>query len=131
MTTIVIARILFGGFFMVMGFDHFSRLKLMTPWTATKNVPRPKLAVVSTGLLIIFCGLSLVLGVYVRLAAILLMFFLVIITPIMHNFWAIEDPMQKMSEMHHFLKNLALIGGLLLTFAIPEPWYWSLFGTVQ
>jgi putative oxidoreductase len=34
-----------------------------------------------------------------------------------HRFWEIDDPKQKSMQLTQFLKNLGLIGGLLLVLA--------------
>ena len=47
-----------------------------------------------------------------RAAAILLALYLVPVTLTMHNFWAVTGAAQQ-EQMFNFLKNLALIGGLL------------------
>jgi len=44
----------------------------------------------------------------------------------MHDFWRIEDPMQRMGEQINFTKNLALLGGAAFAAAVPEPWPQSL-----
>jgi len=43
----------------------------------------------------------------------------------MHNFWAVQDPMQKMGEMINFTKSMALAGSALMFLAIPQPWPFS------
>ncbi len=43
----------------------------------------------------------------------------------MHNFWAVQDPMQKMGDMVNFTKNMALVGYTLMILAIPQPWVYS------
>jgi uncharacterized membrane protein YphA (DoxX/SURF4 family) len=48
-----------------------------------------------------------------------------VITPVMHNFWAITDSAQRMADMINFTKNLALLGGALMMVAIPTPWPYS------
>jgi len=60
------------------------------------------------------------------------------VTLVMHRFWAYEGTAQ-MEQMFNFLKNLAIIGGLLELAAVgAEQWsldalsprrHWSAFGT--
>lgn len=57
-------------------------------------------------------GLSLLLGYGARFGAILLVLFLIPATLIFHDFWTYEGQAMQ-NQMQHFLKNLALIGGLL------------------
>jgi hypothetical protein len=40
----------------------------------------------------------------------------------MHNFWKDEDPQMKMADRINFMKNMALLGALLMLLAIPLPW---------
>jgi uncharacterized membrane protein YphA (DoxX/SURF4 family) len=40
--------------------------------------------------------------------------FLLGATPAMHPFWTIADPQQRMGEQVNFLKNLALLGSVLM-----------------
>jgi hypothetical protein len=51
--------------------------------------------------------------------------FLAVVSPLMHNFWDIGDPVQRMNEMGNFLKNMALFGASLMMFAVPLPWPYS------
>ncbi len=39
----------------------------------------------------------------------------------MHDFWRAEDPNQKMNDMTHFMKNLALAGSTVVLMGIEEP----------
>ena len=43
-----------------------------------------------------------------------------------HNFWAVHDQQAKQGEMINFLKNMAILGLLLMTLAVPRPWLMSL-----
>ncbi|MGD9126538.1 MAG: DoxX family protein [Planctomycetia bacterium] len=58
-------------------------------------------------------GLSVLLGVKARLGALALLIFLLPVTLIFHDFWQYADLEQTM-QMIHFLKNLAIMGGLLV-----------------
>ncbi|HEY4604754.1 MAG TPA: DoxX family membrane protein [Blastococcus sp.] len=59
-------------------------------------------------------GLLLALGKLPRLAALLLSASLVPTTVAGHRFWEANDPQEKAGQSVHFLKNLGLLGGLLL-----------------
>lgn len=73
----------------------------------------PSVAVALTGLMLLAGGLSVVLGVWPVIGLVLLILFLVPVAFIMHNFWAVEDPMQRQAEQVNFMKNLALAGAAL------------------
>src|SRR5439155_925435 len=69
-------RILYGGFFALAGLDHFRHVGFMMPYTASKGVPAPRLAVLGSGTLIILAGLSIMLGYHPTWAVVLLTVFL-------------------------------------------------------
>jgi uncharacterized membrane protein YphA (DoxX/SURF4 family) len=69
-----------------------------------------------TGVMIIVGGLGVILGVYIDLAALLLVFFTLPTAFLVHHFWTDED-MLKTVEMSMFLKNLSITGGALIVFA--------------
>jgi uncharacterized membrane protein YphA (DoxX/SURF4 family) len=66
-------------------------------------------------------GVLLAIGVVPRLSAAVLAASLVPTTLAGHRFWAEEDPQARATQRVHFLKNLGLLGGLLLVVAGSEP----------
>ena len=54
-------------------------------------------------------SLALILGIYTRCAAIVLIVFTILATLMFHNFWA-SPPAQVTAQTVQFLKNLELIG---------------------
>ena len=103
----ITGRILFGGFFLMSGANHFMKLSAMTQYAQSKGVPSPKLAVMATGLLLMLGGVGFILWRYLLIASLLLIVFLVFVSFIMHRFWKEEDPGAKMVEMTNFMKNMA------------------------
>ena len=83
----LIGRILFGGFFVMNGFNHLTKTGMMAGYASSKNVPMAKLAVIFTGLMILLGGAGIVLGVYIKLSVTLLVIFLFFVSFKMHNFW--------------------------------------------
>ena len=58
-----------------------------------------------------------------RFGAWLIALFLVGVTPMMHRFWTVPDPMMHQMKMVMFMKNLAMLGGALLITQIGSgPW---------
>src|SRR6516162_7049663 len=122
----LIGRVIVGGFFLMNGFNHFAQLNMMTGYAKSKGTPAPALAVGGTGVLLFLGGLSLLLGYHPTIGAGLLVIFLLGVSFGMHNFWTIQDPQAKQGEMINFLKNMAILGLLLMTVAIPRPWLMSI-----
>ncbi len=123
----LIGRILFGGFFIMNGVNHFLHLKNMVGYSQSKGIPMPKTAVIGTGVLLILGGLGIVVGAYIPYAVACLALFLIPTTFMMHQYWKIQDPMARMGDQIHFMKNMALLGAALMLLAIPMPWVFSLF----
>ena len=122
------ARVLFGGFFIINGINHFTKSEMMTGYTASKGVPFPKIAVLLSGVVILLGGLGILLGIYIGWSVALLAVFLLVATFKMHNFWTIQDPNARMTDMIMFMKNVALLGGALAFLFVPGPWMYSLAG---
>lgn len=120
----LIGRILYGGFFIMNGLNHFLKSEALKGYAATKGV-KP-FWVYFSGLLILLGGLGILLGVYVQLAVLFIAVFLIAVSFIMHNYWRDTDPNMKMSDMVNFMKNMALLGAALALLAIPTPWSYSL-----
>jgi putative oxidoreductase len=113
-------RVMFGGYFLYSGIRHFADRDMMAGYAASKGVAWPKAAVVGTGAMLVLGGLSLLTGVKQKVGASLVTTFLTGVTPMMHDYWNVEDQGQRMSEMVNFTKNLALIGGAAFAAAIAE-----------
>jgi putative oxidoreductase len=116
MQTVVmyLGRILFGGFFIMSGYNHFAKLSMMAGYTQSKGVPAAKAAVAFTGLLLLIGGVSTLFNFYPIVGLTALVLFLVPTTFLMHAYWKIQDPMARMGERVNFMKNLALLGGTLI-----------------
>jgi uncharacterized membrane protein YphA (DoxX/SURF4 family) len=118
----MLGRILFGGFFLYNGINHFRQHKAITQYAGSKNVPMPDVAVAASGAALIIGGASLLLGVKPKLGSAAVAGFLATVSPTIHDFWSQENPQQRQAEMINFTKNLALLGGALALMAVEEPW---------
>jgi putative oxidoreductase len=118
----LLGRLIFGGFFLYNGINHLKERKSLAQYAQSKNVPQPEAAVVASGVALLIGGTSILLGVKPKLGAAAIAGFLLGVSPVMHNFWNIEDPAQRMNDMINFSKNLALLGGALALMGVKEPW---------
>lgn len=109
----VIGRMIFGGFFLYNGINHFQQHPGLAQYAGAKNVPNPEIAVSASGALLAAAGASLVLGLKPKLGAAGIVAFLATVSPVMHDFWSHEDPQQRTGDMIHFGKNMALLGAAL------------------
>jgi len=109
---VVIGRILFSFIFLQSGFNHFSQEGIT--YAMRQGVPASSFLVPASGILAIVGAISIMLGYKARMGAWLIVLFLIPVTIMMHNFWAITDPMIKQTQMAMFWKNISMLGGALL-----------------
>lgn len=82
----LIARILFGGLLAFQGLNHFQNADAMSGYAQSKGVPAARAGVLFSGGMLIFGGLGIVLGVFPAIAAGAIAVFLLVATPMMHDF---------------------------------------------
>lgn len=109
----VIGRVLFGGFFLYNGINHFKQQNALAQYAAVKDVPSPDVAVTASGVALTLGGASLILGLKPRVGALAIIAFLATVSPSIHDFWTAEDPQQRQNDLIHFSKNMALLGAAL------------------
>ena len=109
----LIGRIFLAVIFLVSGFGKIGGFEGLVGAIASKGLPMPQVFAVATIVIEVGAGLMLVFGLKARWAAFLLAVFTAVVTFFFHNFWAVAEA-QKYMEQINFMKNLAVIGGLLM-----------------
>ena len=112
----LIGRILLAAIFVWSGFGKVGGFEGLAGQIASKGFPAAQAFAAATIAIEIGAGLMLVAGWKARWAALLLAVFTMIVTIFYHNYWAVPEA-QKMMQQIQFMKNLALIGGLLMVTA--------------
>ena len=117
----LLGRILLGLIFVLSGIFKIPGWEGTLGFMAAKGVPFAPLFVVGAIVLEIVGGLAVIVGFQARIAAAALAVFSVLAALIFHNFWTLTG-FEQQGEMVHFLKNLAMAGGLLFIVAFgPGP----------
>jgi len=106
----LIGRLAFGGFFLYNGINHFKQRQILSQYAGSKNVPNPDLAVIGSGLALAIGGASIMLGVKPKIGTLSIIGFLAGASPVMHNFWAIEDPNQRMRRHGQLQQKHGIVG---------------------
>lgn len=109
---VFVGRLSFALMFLMAGFTHFRSQTIA--YAAAAGVPLASIAVPFSGVIAFLGGLSILVGYRAKIGAWLIALFLVVITPTMHKFWGISDPMMQQMQMTMFMKNLAMLGGALV-----------------
>uniref|UniRef100_UPI003D71408A DoxX family membrane protein n=1 Tax=Nocardia sp. bgisy134 TaxID=3413789 RepID=UPI003D71408A len=108
---------LFATLLLPAGFAHLARGRDMVEFVKTKGLPLPALAVSGSGVWLLVCGFSVLLGVWADLGSLLLGAFLLAAAVGMHNFWTQSQPSARQNDRIHFNKNVELAGASLMLFA--------------
>jgi uncharacterized membrane protein YphA (DoxX/SURF4 family) len=124
---LLVGRIVFGGFFILSGINHFQNLGVMSGLAKSKNVPFPELAVIGTGVMLVVGGASVLLGILPVVGLIVLVLFLLSTLVTMHDFWTLQDPQMRMADQVHFLKNVALVGASLALMYGASDWALAIY----
>ena len=109
---VLLGRFFFAAIFLMAAPNHFKSETIA--YAASQGVPLASIVVPASGVIAILGGLSILLGYRARVGAWLIGLFLILVTPMMHNFWAVSDPMAHQMQMIMFMKNLSMLGGALL-----------------
>lgn len=118
-----IARPMLAAIFVTSGLDALlhptERAKTAAPLVSKLagplNLPDdPELMVRANGATMVAAGAMLATGTFPRVAALALAGTLVPTTYSAHAFWTVKDPAAKAQQKVHFLKNIGLLGGVLL-----------------
>ena len=117
----LLGRFLFALIFLTAAPNHFSSQTIAYP--ASQGVPLALIAVPLSGVIALVGGLSILLGYRAKIGAWLLVLFLAAVTPMLHNFWTVTDPMMRQMQMIMFMKNVSMLGGaLFITQYGAGPW---------
>jgi len=114
-----------GGYFLFNAYNHLFKSEDLAGYAKSKGVFSPKLAVIASGLLLLFGGYTIITGVRVTAGIAALVLFFIPVTFTMHTFWK-EEGQARMMDQVQFMKNLAILGAVLMLLAIPIPWPMSL-----
>jgi len=109
---VLAGRLLFSSIFIVSAFGHFTQAEI--GMAAQQGVPFANLLVPASGVLALAGGLSILVGYHAKIGAWMLVLFLVPVTLVMHNFWAVTDPMMAQMQQANFMKNVSMLGGALI-----------------
>lgn len=109
-----LSQLLLAGIFIKGGADAFLEPGARPNKVAEAGLPNPRVAVELNGAAMVVGGAMLALDIAPRLAAAALIGSLVPTTLVGHPFWKEESESARNAQFLQFLKNLGLIGGLLL-----------------
>lgn len=112
----LIARLLLAAMFIYSGFGKLTGFEGVASGIAAKGLPMPAVLAAIAVAMELGGGILLAIGLRARWIGLLFAVFLLVITPLYHDFWnAAGDAV--MSQKLNFMKNFTIMGGMLMVFA--------------
>lgn len=105
---ILIARLLLSAIFLMGAYNKLTGIEGTASYIASVDLPYPTLLAWLGGLIELVGGLGLLLGIFTRWSALLLAIYLTVVT------FAFHYDFSDQNQITQFLKNAAIIGGLLM-----------------
>jgi putative oxidoreductase len=115
-TLLFLGRLLLGGAFALAGLRNIQNAAFLTQLMNARGVPRARLALWVGIVLQIIAGVVLMAGLWTAIACAVLVLFLIVATPMFHNFWDHQGP-DRAARINGFVGNVALGGGFLTLIA--------------
>ena len=114
----LIGRILFSVYFIYVGLGfHVAKSKMAEGYAQSTGFPTPAIAGWPTGLWMAAGGLSIALGIWPDIGALMIAVFAIAAAAYFHRFWELDDPMQKQTQQQLFGRNVIIVGACLVMFA--------------
>lgn len=108
----LVGRILIGVLFLVAGIMKVLNVAGTTAYMTRLGFPMPELFAYLSIVIEVGGGILLIIGWQTRKVAWFLALYVLVALGAAHRFWE-YDVAQRGNQINHFLKNLAIIGGLL------------------
>ncbi|HWW05555.1 DoxX family protein [Collimonas sp.] len=112
-----IGRVLLASLFVISGAMKIAGFSGTVGYMTSLGVPLATFAVLATILVELGGGLAIMAGWQTRPVAIIVALFTVAATLTAHRFWQ-ADPANAQNQMINFLKNISIIGALLMLAAV-------------
>ena len=114
----LVGRVMFGVLFLAAALGHLTQTNAMSDFVESRGVPNAHLATQASGVAILLGGISVMLGVYADVGALVLFVFLIGTAVLVHRFWNEPEGEQRTMVQTQFMKDLALAGAALVMFAV-------------
>lgn len=112
----LVGRTLLALIFLKSGIGKIGGFAGTAGWMASKGLPMAEVLLAITIVIEIGAALMLILGYKARLGAAALLLWMIPVTFLFHNYWAMPAD-QQMIQQIMFMKNIGLMGGMLYIMA--------------
>jgi putative oxidoreductase len=109
-----LGRFILGIYFLLPGLAKFTSYDFHVEYMASKGMLFIPFFLTLSGLMQVGGAAALFAGFQVRITAFLLAGLTLIISLVMHDFWTMEEGLQRSHETQNFFKNMGIMAGLLI-----------------
>jgi putative oxidoreductase len=121
MPLVLVGRLLIALMFVQSGYEKLTDLAGTAGYIASGGLPNSTALAALTGVFELVAGLAIAIGFKARWAALLLAAFTLVASFLYHRYWSAPADQQVVVQLL-FMKNMAIIGGLLVLAALgPGP----------
>jgi putative oxidoreductase len=110
----LVGRLILAWFFLGEAMTYAGQWDGTIQLMALKNIPLQPLLLALALIVMFLGGLSLVFGFQTRYGAVMLFGYTIIVSVAMHDFWLINNAIDRAADYEIFARNMAIAGGLLL-----------------
>ena len=110
----IIGRTLIGLFFLIPGLVKVLSFSQYVEIVTLNEVPLPTISLIVVILSQLFFGSSIIFGKFVKLGSLVLAINVALFNLYIHDFWNVDDIISQRHEAQNFIKNMAIIAGLLI-----------------
>jgi putative oxidoreductase len=112
----LVGRVLLAVMFVIAGYGKITGYSDTAGWMTAGGLPMVGVLLPLSILVELGGGIALIVGWKARWAALALAAFTLVASLVFHNFWAMQGD-AAMTNQLFFMKNIAVIGGMLMVFA--------------
>ena len=116
----ITGRVLIGLYFLIPGIFKILSFSEYIEIVTINDVPFPALSLILVILCQLIFGSSIILGRFLKVGSIVLAVNVLLFNFYIHDFWNINDVINKNHEIQNFIKNSAIIAGLLVLYKTDE-----------
>lgn len=111
----LLARILISFIFIVSGISKIFGFSGTRAYMAMQGIPFTTFFLIGAIIIEVVGGFMLLFGYQTKIVSLVMFFYLIPVTLTIHHFWTYTG-MQREENWINFMKNLAIMGGMLMLF---------------
>ena len=116
----ITGRVLIGLYFLIPGIFKILSFSEYIQIVTINDVPFPSLSLIIVIMCQLIFGSSIILGRFLKIGSIVLAVNVVLFNFYIHDFWNVNDVFNKNHELQNFIKNTAIVAGLLVLYKTDE-----------